>query len=92
MTSEGKCHFLANASWFTDIPEQDKGYATVSRVFPRSSYWLTGYRKTPEKDWDINCIIPSFRLSCLLLFFSGSGRDYMKVGSVMTGFPSLLQQ
>jgi hypothetical protein len=35
MTSEGKCHFLANSSWFTDIPEQNKGDTTVTvlRVF-----------------------------------------------------------
>lgn len=29
MTSEGKCHFLANASWFTDIPEQNRVYCRL---------------------------------------------------------------
>lgn len=48
------------------------------------------------KDWDIACIIPFYPDCCsgshTCCPFSNLGRDYIKAGPVMTGFPSLLQR
>lgn len=96
MTSGGKCCF------FRDCLMACKHTGTKQSILQAWKFWLSilANRITIKNSWKKIRILPVLSLftriviqvAILVALFSNLDRDYMKVGSVMTGFTFLLQQ